>query len=255
MTSIAVQKATRALAAVVAGMSAARAETTIEMIQRTKVMTVGNSGSYPPFEVMNAGQLEGFGVDMANEIGRRMGVTVEFEVIDFKGMVAALTSKRVDTLISALTWTPERAQRILFSVPYYDAGVGALVPQNSPIKASEDLVGKVVGVQLGSSGDLFVRERFASKVRDVKTYDTILLAVKDLENGRVDAVVNPIPVLRYSAKSSKGLKTTPIWDSRVVGINTRKEDADLMAEINRQLETMKKDGFLDRLDQKWFASP
>ena len=243
-----------ALGALLYAQLPALAETTLEKVRRTKVMTAGNTGSYPPFEMMDGTKLIGFDVDMADEIGRRMGgVTVKFEVIDFKGIIAALTSKRVDTLITALTWTPERAQAIAFSTPYYDAGIGAIARQDAGIKLPEDLAGKVVGVQLGSSGDLFVRQRLGQVVKEIKTYDTILLAVRDLEAGRVSAVVNPIPVLRHNAKGSKGLVPTGVWDKRVVGINTRKEDADLMAEINMHLEAMKKDGFLEQLDKKWFA--
>jgi polar amino acid transport system substrate-binding protein len=234
----------------------ASAQTTLEKIKKAGVMTAGNSGSYPPFEIMEGGKLIGFDVDMADEIGRRMGgVQVKFEVIDFKAMVAALTSKRVDTLITALTWTPERAERIAFSIPYYDAGIGALARPETAIRTPDDLTGKIVGVQLGSSGDAFIREKLGMKVKEIKTYDAILLAVKDLENRRIDAVVNPIPVLRHNARNVKGLVTTEVWDRRVVGINTRKEDEDLMAEINKHLEAMQKDGFFTKLDQKWFGSP
>jgi polar amino acid transport system substrate-binding protein len=228
-------------------------ETTLQKIKRTGVMTAGNSGSYPPFEMMDGKNLIGFDVDMAQELGKRMGVKVTFEVIDFKGIIAALTSKRVDTLISAITYTPERAERVLFSVPYYDAGIGAISRANSGIAKPDDLAGKIVGVQLGSSGERYVRDTLGTKIKELKTYDTILLAMKDLQAGRVQAVVNPVPVLRYNAKGIAGLASTEVWDKRVVGINTRKEDADLMAEINKHLDAMMKEGVLKRLDDKWFA--
>jgi polar amino acid transport system substrate-binding protein len=230
------------------------AQGTLEKIRASKVMVAGNSGSYPPFEMMQGNKLVGFDADMAEELGKRMGVAVKFEIIDFKGIVAALTSKRVDVLISAVTWTPERAERMSFSVPYYNAGIGALYRERTPITKPEDLGGKVVGVQLGSSGELFVRQRLGKVVKEIKTYDDIILAVKDLEAGRVEAVVNPIPVLRHNARAAAGVRVTDVWDSRVVGINTRKEDADLMAEINKHVEAMKKEGFLDQLDRKWFGT-
>lgn len=232
----------------------ALAQDTLEKIRKAKVMVAGNSGSYPPFEMMEGNKLIGFDVDMAEELGRRMGVTVKFEIIDFKGIIAALTSKRVDVLISAITWTPERAERVSFSVPYYDAGIGALYRGSAPVSKLEDLKGKVVGVQLGSSGEVFIRTRLGKEVKELKTYDAILLAVKDLENGRVDAVVNPIPVLRHNAKGAKGVQVTEVWDKRVVGINTRKEDTALLAEINQHLEAMIKEGVLAKLDQKWFSA-
>ena len=109
-------------------------------------------------------------------------------------------------------------------------------------------------MQLGSSGDLFVREKAGSIVKEIKTYDDIMLAVKDLENGRVDAVVNPIPVLRHNAKAASGIRITEVWDNRVVGINTRKEDVDLLNEINKHVNAMKSDGFLERIDKKWFGA-
>lgn len=246
--------ATLMLAALATHAPPAAAQGTMEKIRASKVMVAGNSGSYPPFEMMQGNKLVGFDADMAEELGRRMGVTIKFEIIDFKGIIAALTSKRVDVLISAVTWTPERAERMAFSVPYYNAGIGALYRERTPIAKPEDLAGKVVGVQLGSSGELFVRQKLGSVVKEIKTYDDIILAVKDLEAGRVEAVVNPIPVLRHNARASAGVRFTEVWDNRVVGINTRKEDTDLMAEINRHLEAMKKDGVLDRLDRKWFGT-
>ena len=230
------------------------AQTTYDKIKSSKLMVAGNSGSYPPFEMMDGDKLIGFDVDLAEELARRMGVKVKFEVIDFKGLIASLTSKRVDVLISALTWTPERAERISFSSPYYNAGLGALYKDKTPIALPKDLSGKTVGVQLGSSGDLFVREKAGTIVKEIKTYDDIMLAVKDLENGRVDAVVNPIPVLRHNAKAASGIRITEVWDNRVVGINTRKEDVDLLNEINKHVNAMKSDGFLERIDKKWFGA-
>ena len=230
----------------------ALAQDTLAKIRLVKVMVAGNSGSYPPFEMMEGNKLTGFDVDLAEEIGRRIGATVKWEVVDFKGIIAALTSKRVDVLISAITWTPERAERVLFSMPYYDAGIGAIHRGN--IAKPEDLRGKIVGVQLGSSGDRYVRDTLGKDVKEIKTYDAILLAVKDLENGRIDAVVNPVPVLRHNAKGARGIKVTEVWDKRVVGINTRKEDTALMAEINKHLEALQKEGFLAQLDAKWFSA-
>ena len=103
----------------------------MEAVKQKGVLVAGSSAEYPPFEYVADGKLVGYDVDMAEEITRRMGVKVAWEKIDFKGIVAALTAKRVDVLITALTWTPERAERIAFSDPYFDAGIGAITPQSS----------------------------------------------------------------------------------------------------------------------------
>lgn len=233
-----------------AGLPAA-AQGTLEKIKKSGEMVVGTSAAYAPFEYREAGKLVGFDVDLGEEIAKRMGVKIEWVEIDFKGIIAGLKSNRVDLLITAMTKTPERAEQIEFSLPYYDAGIGAAKPKGSAIAKPEDLKGKVVGVQIGTSGERFVRGSIKD-VKEVKTYDTILLALKDLENGRVAAVVNPLPSIKYNLRGLKGLELTSAWSTGVVGINTRKEDTALMAEINKHLADLKKEGFLDKLDKKWF---
>ncbi len=229
----------------------AAAQNTLEKIKKSGEMTIGTSASYAPFEYHEAGEIVGFDIDLGTEIAKRMGVKANWVEIDFKGIVAALKSQRVDVLITALTKTPERAEQIAFSMPYYDAGIGAAKPKGSPIAKPEDLKGKVVGVQIGTSGERFVRDH-VKDVKEIKTYDTILLALKDLEIGRLDAVVNPLPSIKYNLRGLKGLEVTQVWESSVVGINTRKEDAALMDEINKQVADLKAEGFLNVLDKKWF---
>jgi ABC-type amino acid transport substrate-binding protein len=247
--------ATVIAAACAAGTTAAEAQTTLETVKKKGVLVAGSSAEYPPFEFVADGKLIGYDVEMAEEITRRMGgVKVEWEKIDFKGIVAALTAKRVDVLITALTYTPERAARIAFSEPYFDAGIGALIPKDSSVAKADDLTGKKVGVQLGSSGERYVRETLGSKIGQIMTYDSIVLAINDLRNGRVDAVVNPLPVLRYAVRNDPSFRQTDVWDSRVVGINTRLEDKELMAEINKHLLDLKKEGFLAKLETKWFGA-
>lgn len=242
-----------AAAAILATAFPANAQTTLEAVKQKGVLVAGSSAEYPPFEYVADGKLVGYDVDMAEEITRRMGVKVAWEKIDFKGIVAALTAKRVDVLITALTWTPERAERIAFSDPYFDAGIGAITPRSSTIEKAEDLTGRKVGVQLGSSGERYVRETIGSKVGQLLTYDSITLAINDLKNGRVEAVVNPLPVLRYAVRNDSGFRYTGVWDTRVVGINARLEDKDLLAEINRHLADLKREGFLAKLETKWFG--
>src|SRR5262245_30633029 len=156
-----------AATAILAAACPANAQTTLDSVKKKGVLVAGSSAEYPPFEFVADGKLIGYDVEMAEEITRRMGVKVEWEKIDFKGIVAALTAKRVDVLITALTYTPERAARIAFSEPYFDAGIGALIPKDSTIAKADDLAGKKVGVQLGSSGERYVRDTLGSKVGQI----------------------------------------------------------------------------------------
>jgi polar amino acid transport system substrate-binding protein len=235
-----------------------RAQTpkTLDKIRAAGVMVVANGGAFPPFEFIEDGKLAGFDRELGDELGKRMGVRVEWQIFDFAGLIASLTSGRVDTLISALTWTPERAERIAFSKSYYQTGVAGAYRPDVSIVEPADLVGKIVGVQTGTAGEKFTRDNYADKVKDLKTYPEFPLALRDLEIGRVQVVVNTLPVLRYNlSKSNKaGLKVSGVWDARDVGINTRLGDTELMAEINRHVEAMQSDGFLKGRDAKWFGT-
>jgi polar amino acid transport system substrate-binding protein len=231
----------------------ASAETTLEKIKRTGVMMSANTFSYPPFGFIENGEKVGFDVDIANEIARRMGVKLVYEQIDFRGIIAALTSKRVDLLITGMVYTPDRAKQIAYSEPYFNGGVAAAYRAEKSLKEPDDLVGKTVGVELGSAGDKFVREKYANRVQ-IKTYDTVFLGLKDLENGRIDAFVGSVAPMRYIMRNTPSLKSTATWDNRIQAANTRLDDQDLLAEINKHLVAMKKDGTYDKLVVKWFGS-
>lgn len=234
----------------------AQTPTTLEKIRSAGVMNIGNGGAFPPFEFVENGVLAGFDRDLGDELGKRMGVRVEWQIFEFAGLIASLTSGRVDTLVSAMTWTKERAERIAFSKSYYQTGVAAAYRPDVTIAAPADLAGKIVGVQTGTAGEKFTRDGYADQVKELKTYPEFPLALRDLEIGRVQVVVNTLPVLRYNlSKSNKaGLKVSGVWDARDVGINTRLGDTELMAEINAQVSRMQTDGFLKSLDTKWFGA-
>ena len=93
----------------------AAAQDTLAKVKTAGVLVIGNGGAFPPFEFIENGQLVGYDIDLGNEIARRLGVKPQWEKIDFTGLIAALTSGRVDVLITAMTKTPDRAARIGFS--------------------------------------------------------------------------------------------------------------------------------------------
>jgi ABC-type amino acid transport substrate-binding protein len=232
----------------------AAAQDALAQIRQAGVIKIGNSAAFPPFEFVRNGDLVGYDIDLGSEIARRMGVKAQWQRIDFAGIIAALTSKRVDILLTAMVKTPERAERIAFSDPYFNSGIAAAVRPGVTVKVPEDLAGKIVAVQVGTAGERYVRDNFGSKVKEIKTYDEFLLAVADVEAGRADVVVNTMPPVRYNVRRrGDKLQIVGPWDTRDVGINTRKEDTALLAEINHQLADLKREGFLDKLDAKWFT--
>lgn len=232
------------------GAAPAQADT-LDDIKAKGVVVIANGAAYPPFGYVENGKIVGFDVDLGNEVAKRLGARPKWEKIDFSGLLPALNSKRVDMLITAMTWTPERAQRVAFSTPYYNSGIAAAYKPGNPVKTPDDIAGKVVAVQIGTAGERFVRE--LGTARQVKTYNDFLLAFADVEAGRADVVVNTLPVVRYNAaRRNSGLEVSPTWDKRDVGVNTRMEDQRLLHAVNGILADLEREGFLKQLDEKWF---
>jgi ABC-type amino acid transport substrate-binding protein len=240
------------LAALVAAMPCAVAETTLEKVKSRGELVIGTSGVYPPFEFVADGKLIGFDIDLGGMIAEELGVEAKFIKIEWKGIIAALKSGRSDILITAMTKTPDRAKQIGFSVPYYTTAMAVMVrKENNDIKSRDDLAGKVLGAEQGSRGQ---HEAKSVGAKEVKIYDTVMLAFKDLENGRVEAVTEMLPSSMYLiARQYKGLKVAASYNEGVVGVNTRLEDEDLRAVIDGAIERLKAEGKLRALNEKWFG--
>jgi polar amino acid transport system substrate-binding protein len=158
-----------------------------------------------------------------------------------------------DVAISAMTITPERAEQFAFSEPYFAAGqIIAVRIDNTDIASKADLVGKVVGAQLGTTGAIEVEGMDGAQL---KTYDDIGLAIQDLINGQVDAVVadNPL-IIQYVGQNADQLKTTgDVFTDEYYGIAVCKEKTDLLAKINEGLAAVQAEGLIDELTTKWIA--
>jgi polar amino acid transport system substrate-binding protein len=164
-----------------------------------------------------------------------------------------------------MTITKERAEKVLFSMPYADASnVMFLRADETRIKTGDDLSGKVIGVQLGSAAAV-ISKTFEDKMKakglagykEVKQYEHYPEAYQDLLNKRVDAVVNSKSTLMVVMNDAPGKFKMLHGVSDVTayfGMAFRKEDAALQGFFNTQLAEMKKDGSLDKLQQKWFGS-
>jgi ABC-type amino acid transport substrate-binding protein len=242
------------MAAVIAlTMVTAEAQDTLARIKKEGVVRIANSGVYPPFEFKEGDKLVGFDVDLSNLIADELGVKAEITVIDFKGLISSLRSGTVDLLVTAMTYRPSRAEQIAFSEPYYETAVAiAMRADKTPVGSKDELASKIVGAEFGTTGEQEARS--ISGVKEVKTYDTLMLALRDLEIGRTDAVISNLPNLQYLIhRNFPKTKVVATYNSGWIGINTRKEDEALLAEINRILEKLKKSGELDKLHVKWLG--
>lgn len=226
-------------------------------VQETGVLRVGLDASYPPFEALDAdGQPTGFDVDLAREVGRLLGVEVEFTNIAYDGLYDALVSGQVDVLISALAPAYGSQSRAVFTDPYFNAGDYLVTPRESPVTAMADLGGHTLAVEVGSGGDVEAR-RWQRRVADltVERYDTpgeVLQAVLDgdADAALVDGISARLGVGEHEALALREGVTELLFAAAVHEDSTR-----LLAELNDVLEEIIKDGTIEELTQAWFNAP
>ena len=227
----------------------------LEAVQKVGVLTVGLDDSYPPMEFRDSkNELVGFDVDLGNEIGKKLGVKTEYITTDFSGILLALTSSKFNMILSGMSITDERKQSIDFSDTYVMGGqVVAIKQGNASIKSLEDLKGKIVACQLGSTGDTAATAM--EGLKEVKKYDKITEAFQELSLDRVDAVIMDAQVGGYYVAKKPGeyevLKNA--ISEEPMGIGFKKEDKELKDAIQKALNELKADGTLSKLSVKWFG--
>ncbi|NLG99250.1 MAG: basic amino acid ABC transporter substrate-binding protein [Chloroflexi bacterium] len=217
---------------------------------------VATEASYPPFETVNeeTKELEGFDIDLMNAIAEKAGLTVEYQNTPFDSVLAGMATCQFDAAVSAITITEERAKEFAFSEPYINAGqITTVRLEETSINGPDDLNGKVIGVQLGTTGQIEAEKIQGAEIRP---YDTVDLAFLDLANGQVDAVIADYPTtLVYVNQFSDKIKTTgEVFTDENYGIAVCKENTELLEKINAALAEVKSEGLLTELEQKWLAS-
>jgi polar amino acid transport system substrate-binding protein len=221
-----------------------------------KKVRVATEAAYPPFEMVNeqTKELEGFDIELMRAIAAKAGFEVDFQNTPFDSVLAGMGTCQYDAAISAITITAERAESMSFSDPYINAGqITTVRVDNSEISGPADLVGKTIGVQLSTTGQIEAEKIEGATIRP---YDTVDLAFLDLANGQVDAVVADYPTtLNYVNKMGDKIKLTgEVFTDESYGIAVCKQNGDLLAQINKALGELKAEGKLAELEKKWLAA-
>jgi polar amino acid transport system substrate-binding protein len=242
----------------------ARADT-LDDVKKRGTLVVGMEVAYVPYEFFKDGKIIGYDPDIIDHIVGKLGVKAQLVDTAWNGIIPALYAKKFDVVVSAMTITKERADKVLFSMPYADASNVILLRANEDrIKSADDLSGKIVGVQIGSAAAGIIKT-FEAKLKaagkpgyaDVKQYEHYPEAYQDLLNKRIDAVVNSKSTMLVVMKDAPGKFKMIEGVSDITayfGMAFRKEDVAFQSFVNEQLAGMKKDGTLSKLQEKWFGS-
>jgi ABC-type amino acid transport substrate-binding protein len=214
-------------------------------------LTVGSDIPYPPFEQGKAPNYTGFDIELIEAIGERIGRTPEFQDTSFETIFRDVQQGKFDAVISAATITDEREKAVDFSNPYYLSEQAVLVKDGSDVKTLQDLDGKTVGVQQGTTGQELAKEDLGDS--EVRPFPEGPDAVNALKSGTVEGVVIDAPVAANAVEKSGGIEIAEkVPTEEEYGIAVAQGETDLLDEINQGLKEIQDDGTYKRIYEKWF---
>jgi polar amino acid transport system substrate-binding protein len=249
-------------------------------IEDKGVLTVSTDPAYPPQSELNeeTNEYEGFDIDVATEIAERLGVEVAWEAPAWETIISGGWNGRWDISVGSMTITPERAEVLHFTPPYYFTPAAYAVHEdNTTITDVSDLDGKTIGACGGCTYDLFLQNKLNiaedesgepvkidSPITNpkIKTYDTDSTAIQDLGLGdgrRLDAVVSAFPTLQAAIDAGSPIKIVPpdlYYEPLSVAVdrNSQLDPTSLVERISEIIEEMHDDGTLVELSEKWYET-
>lgn len=226
-----------------------------------KVYTVGSDASYAPFEFQNEkNEVVGFDVEVLSAAAAKAGVKLKFVNTPWEGIFAGLQQGDRDILASAITITEERKQTMSFSDPYFEARQLIAVAKGvSDVKSFQDLKSKKIAVQTGTTGDEVVQKLLGKTSPNIKRFENMPLALKELESGGVDAAVGDNGVVINYVKNNPQHGITTVEDTKsfapeFYGFPVKKGNQELLNKVNAGIKAIKADGTYEQIFNKYFGT-
>jgi polar amino acid transport system substrate-binding protein len=219
-------------------------------------ITVGAYPANPPWEYKtDVGDFEGYEVDVAKEVGKRLGMDVEFQDMGFQALFAGTSSGRIDFAISSISITNERLQNQSFTQPYYDSDGTVVGKEDSTVASLEDLKGKTIGVVAATTGEAWAKEN-AEKlgIAEVKSYASQQDLLLEVQNGRIEGGAGELAGFQYAMTKIPGLKVLVRIPTGERFAMMAKKDHPLVEKANDAISAMKEDGTLAEIHKKWFQA-
>lgn len=222
---------------------------------QSKNTIVVGTGFYPPFTFINEkGELDGFEIELGNEISKKLGKTFIWKQLPFKELFTSLENGNVDLIIGAIHITEERQKKYLFSVPYTNTGLVFIISKKNrdEFYNIEDFKGKRVASKAKSTGYAYLNENKANYNFLINEFPETEDCFKALERSEVDAVVSDYLSSRLylKAKDSFAIATAP-FNLTGIGIVSTKSNFKLMKEINEVIQILHLNNYLKNLYIKW----
>ncbi len=223
-----------------------------QRLQDGMPLRVAMDPSFPPFENVDAhGELVGFDVDLARELGQRLGVEVQFLPIAFDGLADAVMAGTADVVISAFPFDERLTEDVRYSIPYFEGGLIMVTRIGSAISGPDQLGDKQVAVEWGGQGDAWARQHGLEHIVRLETPDDALRAVL---SGDADAAIVDAVTAALFPEQGLSLHAPPL-ESEPYVIVLPKKAAKLTTAINEALTDLMADGVWDQLAARYFPTP
>ena len=248
-SSTASSTASSAASSEAASSSAAAELTTVEAGK----LTMATNATFPPYEMTtDTGAFEGIDVDTAQAIAEKLGLELQIDDMEFDAALLSVQQGKADIVMAGVTVTDERKAVMDFSDSYATGIQSIIVPEGSDIATPDDLAGKKIGTQRGTTGNIYCSDDFGDE--NVVAYDSGLTAVQALNNGQVDAVViDNAPAQEYVAANPGLVVLDTSYAEEDYAIGMAKGSA-LEDAINAALEELKADGTLQSIVDKYITA-
>nr|WP_302650872.1 transporter substrate-binding domain-containing protein [uncultured Agathobaculum sp.] len=218
------------------------------------VLRMGTNATFPPYEYVDENnEVAGIDADIAAAIADKLGMELEITDMAFDSLILALQSDTIDIVLAGMTVDPERAESVNFTDSYATGVQVIIVPEDSDIASPDDLEGKNIGVQTGTTGDLYCTEQYGQEY--VKQFDNGPLAVAALLNGQIDCVViDNEPAKNYVA-ANQGLKILETaYANEEYAAAIAKDNTELYDQVNTAIQELKADGTIDSIIEKYIPA-
>lgn len=231
--------------------------------QQQKSITVGFDNTFVPmgFEEKN-GNYAGFDIELAKYVSKKLGITIHFQPIDWDMKETELQNGTIDAIWNGYSATDERREKVAFTIPYMQNTQILVVKKTSGIHSVEDMTGKVLGAQNGSSGMLDFEEHpevLKNRVKggDSDQYQSVNEAIIDLKNDRIDALLIDRVYADYYL-TTEGIAddydTIPSgFESESFAVGVRPADKKLLEALNEAFKELYQEGIFQQISQKWFG--
>ncbi len=218
------------------------------------VLTMGTNATFPPYEFTDdSGKIVGIDAEIAQAVADKLGLKLVIKDMEFDSLLPAVQAGSIDIVLAGMTVTDERKEAVNFTDSYATGTQVIIVKEGSAIASADDLQGKTIGVQTGTTGDLYCTDDYGED--HVKQFNNGALAVAALQNGQVDCVVIDNEPAKNFVKANAGLKildTEYITENYAAAIN--KENSKLLSDVNEAMAALKADGTIDKIIAKYIPA-